>query len=113
MGRDERPDTFDPGAVKPHREATVLLLLDELVGATIPDLDGAGAVLARWDLSLEFGVVEGMVLDVHREVAFAGRERHSLGDSPAREDAVALEPEVVVEAAGSVPLNDEPKPAGL
>ncbi len=51
-----------------HREPAVLLLLDELVGAPIPDLDGAGAVLARRDLALEIAVVERVVLDVHREV---------------------------------------------
>jgi hypothetical protein len=52
-----------------------------------------------------------MVLDVHREVALAGLARDPLRDGPARERAVALEPEVVVEAAGIVPLHHEDRVA--
>ena len=34
-------------------QPAVLLLLDELVGAPVPDLDRAGTVLPGWDLPLE------------------------------------------------------------
>ena len=88
-------------------QAAVALLLDELVRAAVPDLDGAGAVLALRDLALERRVVERMVLDVHGEVLRARLERHALRYGPAREHAVALEPEVVVEAARGVSLDDE------
>ena len=89
------------------REAAVLLLLDELVGAAVPDLDRAGAVLPRRDLALEVAVVERVILDVHRQVPLAERERHALRHRPAQEHPVPLEAEVVVEAARGVALDDE------
>ena len=48
-----------------------------------------------------------MILDVHGQVLRSRLERHALGDRPAEEDAVTLEPEVVVEPAGVVALDDE------
>ena len=73
----------------------------------VPDLDRPGPVLTRRDLALEGGVVERVVLDVHGEVALPGLERDPLRHRPARERAVALEAEVVVEPARVVALNDE------
>ena len=109
--RHERPDALEPLAVEPDREAAVPLLLEQLVGAAVPDLDRAGAVLARRDLALEVAVVERVVLDVHGEVPLAGLERHALRHGPARERAVPLEPEVVVEPAGVVALDHEERRA--
>ena len=48
-----------------------------------------------------------MVLDVDGEVTLTGLERDPVRHRPARERAVALEPEVVVEPARVVALNDE------
>ena len=62
-----------------HREPAVFLLLDELVGAAVPDLDRAAAVLPGGDLALEVGVVERVVLDVHGQVPLARYERHPFG----------------------------------
>ncbi len=90
-----------------NREAAVRLLLDELVGAAIPDLDAAGAVVPGRDLALEGRVRERVVLDVDGEVLRAGLERHALRDRPAGERAVSLEPEVVVEPASIMALNHE------
>ena len=108
----QRPSRRSP--CEADGQAAVGLLLDELVGAAVPDLDRAGAVLARGDLALERRVVERVVLDVHGEVALPGLERDALGDGPARERAVALEAEVVVEPARVVALHDEDRarPAG-
>ena len=88
-------------------EAAVALLLDELVRAGVPDLDGAGAVVALRDLALEGRVVERVILDVDGERALAGLERHALRHRPRGERAVPLEPEVVVEAPRVVALDDE------
>ena len=90
-----------------NREPAVLLLLDELVGAPVPDLDRAGPVLPGRDLALEVAVVERVILDVHRQVPLAERERDALRHRPAQEHPVPLEAEVVVEAAGGVALDDE------
>ena len=70
-----------------------------------------GAVLAGRDLARERRVLERVVLDVHRERLGAALERNALRDGPRREHAVALEPEVVVEAARGVLLDDEDRRA--
>ena len=80
---------------------------DELVGAAIPEVDRAAAVLARRDVALEVGVLDRVVLDVHRERALAGAQRHAPRQRPAEQHAVALEPQVVVQGAGRMALNDE------
>ena len=46
-GRHERPHAVEPLAVQPDGQPAVALLLEELVRPAIPDLDRAGAVLAR------------------------------------------------------------------
>src|SRR5262249_23610666 len=91
---DQRPGAFEPLAVQPYCQAAVALPLDELVGAVVPDLDGARPVLADRDLALEARVVERVVLDVHGERALPGLERDALRNRPAKQDAVLLEPEV-------------------
>src|SRR5205823_7546797 len=95
------------------RQASVALLLDELVDAAIPDLDGAGPVVPLRDLALETAVFERVVLDVDGQVLLAGLERNALGHRPGGEDAVALEPEVVVQPTRVVALHDEDRPARL
>jgi hypothetical protein len=94
--------------VEPHRQPAVTLLLEQLVRSSIPDLDRSGAVLPRGDDALEIGVLEWMILDVHGKVPLALAKRDPFRHRPARERAVALEPEVVVEAPRVVPLDHEP-----
>ena len=88
-------------------QPAVLLLLDELVGPLVPELDGSGSVLPLRDLALEGRVLERVVLDVNGEVLLPGLEGHALGHRPAGERSVALQPEVVVQAARVVSLHDE------
>jgi hypothetical protein len=104
---DECPRSVQLLAVQSDGQASVRLLLQELVGSGVPDLDRSGAVLALRNLALEAGVVEWMILDVDGEVLLAGLERDALRNGPGRERAVALEPEVVVETPRVVPLDDE------
>src|SRR5213078_4127124 len=103
----QRPETLELLPVQPDGQPPVTLLLDQLVGARVPDLDRAGAVLALWDLTFEAAVVERVILDVHGQVALARLERDALRDRPARERAVALEAEVVVQPASVVALHHE------
>src|SRR6476659_8067442 len=107
MRRDERPDAVEALALQPQRQAAVRLLLDELVGAAVPDLDRPGAVLALRDLPLEVGVLDRMVLNVDGEVLLARLQRDALRHSPGRERPVPFEPEVVVQPARIVALDDE------
>src|SRR6185437_7702488 len=73
----------------------------------VPDLDRPAAVLALRDLALEVRVVERVVLDVHGQVALPLAQRDALGNGPAGERAAALEPEVEMQPAGVVALDDE------
>ena len=107
VGGDERPEPFELLAVQADGQPAVALLLDQLVGAGVPDLDRARAVLALRNLALEAAVVERVVLHVNGEVALADLERDALRHGPARERAVALEAEVVVEPPCVVALDDE------
>ncbi len=77
------------------------------VDAAIPDDHFACAVLSGRDHALERAVVVGMILHVHGEALFAGIERRSLGNRPGLEHTVAFEPEVVVQPAGRMLLDDE------
>ena len=86
--RHERPDALRAPAFEPEGEAAVPLLLEELVGARVPDLHRARPVLARGNHALERRVVERMILDVDREVSLAGLEREALRHGPARERPV-------------------------
>jgi hypothetical protein len=51
-----------------------------------------------------------VVLDVHGKMPLSPAQRDPLRYRPTRQRAVPLEPEVVVEPPGGVPLDDEPKP---
>jgi hypothetical protein len=93
--------------VEADREAAVALLLHQLIGARVPDLDRARAVLALRDLARERRVVERVVLDVDGEMALTRLERDPLRHRPARERTVTLVAEVVVEPARVVALHDE------
>src|SRR5207247_9067789 len=104
VGGAERPRAVEPPAGPPRRRPAICLLLDELVGAAVPDLDSAGAVVPLRDLAGKGRVIQGVILDVHRESPLSGLERHTLGNRPGGERPVALEPEVVVEPPGVVAL---------
>ena len=91
----------------------VLLPLHRLVGAVVPDQHLAATVLAFGDLALEVDVVEGVVLDVDGEVVPLGVGRDAAGHRPGDQDAVALEAEVPMQAAGVVLLDDEARLLGL
>ena len=48
-----------------------------------------------------------MILGLHGQTLFVGIERRTLGNRPGLEDAVAFEPEVVVQSPGGMLLDDE------
>ena len=77
------------------------------VDAAVPDDHLSRPVLAgRYD-PLERRIIVGVVLDVDREALVARIERRPLGAGPGLQDAVALEPDVIMQSPGGVLLDDE------
>ncbi len=74
----------------------------------VPHDDVAAAVLALGDDALEVEVLDGVVFHVDGQLPGFGVERRALGDGPAGEHPVDLQPEVVVQPGGPVALDDEP-----
>src|SRR5207249_9255307 len=107
VGSHERPRPLEPGPMQAHGQAAVLLRLEKLIGAAIPDLDRARAILALRDLPLERRVLQRMVLHMNGEMLLARLERHALRHRPAEQRPVLLQPEVVVEPPRVVALDDE------
>ena len=107
MSRHERPGSLELRPVQTHGQTAVLLLLEQLVGAAVPDLHGAGPVLALRDLPCEGRVLERMVFHMDGEVLLPRLERDALRHGPTGQSSVLLEAEVIVEAACVVPLHDE------
>ena len=67
------------------------------VGARIPHDHGTRTVLAFGDHTLEPAVLDGVILDFHRETFCARIQRGTLRDGPGFQHPVGLEPEVVVQ----------------
>jgi hypothetical protein len=78
-------------------------------GSAIPHHDGPGAVLLRRNYALEVTVFQRVILDVHRQTFVVGIEARALGYSPAQQHAVEFQPEIVVEPARRMFLDDECK----
>jgi len=75
--------------------------------AAVPDDGRPRAVAALGDHALEVGILDWVVLDVDGQAALAVADRGALGHRPAREHAVDLEPQVVVEPPRRVLVDDE------
>ena len=113
-----RPDDGEPAAqlvaLKDQLEFAVPQCLAwirgrlRLKGPPVPNDHISPAVLAGGNRAFEIEVVERMILDVECGSLDVGVEARSLGHSPADQYAIDLQPKIVVEAAGAVPLDDEP-----
>src|SRR5690606_15919536 len=82
---------------------------DGVVGAAVPEHHRPSAVLALGDRPLELAVVDRMVLDFHRQALDGRIDARALRHGPALHDAVQLQPEIVVQPAGVVLLDDVAK----
>ena len=88
------------------------LPLQLLVGAPVPDVDLAAAVAALGDLAREVDVLQRVVLHMHGQVVALGIGRDALGHRPADQHAVALQPEIPVQAGRMVLLDHEARALG-
>src|SRR5258707_15746518 len=78
-------------------------------GSRIQDDNRAAAILAARDVALEVEIGDRVVLGLHRQPLLAGHQAGAAGDRPALQHAVELEPQVVVETARRMLLDDEPR----
>ena len=110
-GAHEHPRSLQLVAVERELEIALLQRGVDVVGlrrprADVPQHDDAGAV-AFGNHALEFAVRDRMILGHHREPLRLRIERRPFRNGPRQEDAVVLEPEVVVEMAGEMLLDAE------
>ena len=84
-----------------------IVAFGQRIRALIPNDDAPRAVLPGGNVSLEIAVVERMILDVHCQAAVTGREGRAFRHGPRSQNAVGLEPEIVVQSRGAMHLNHE------
>src|SRR6266446_1684581 len=75
--------------------------------SAVPQQYRTGAVLLRGNDAFEGSVLDRMVFDVHRQALVGRVEAGPLGNGPAQQHTIELEPEIVVEMTGGVFLDDE------
>ena len=76
-----------------------------LPGAPVPEHHRAAAILAFRDCPLEGAVSQGMILGPHRQPLVGRVEAGTFGHGPAQQNAVQLQPEIVMQARGIVFLD--------
>ena len=107
---DKMPAAMELLAVELELEMAFRIALVRITNrfpaAAIPDDHRAAAILALRDRALELTVLEGMILHVHRKALLARDQARTARHRPALQHAVQLQPEIVVQAPGSVFLDD-------
>src|SRR5205823_14408669 len=105
----QRPASLELFAIELELEMALFVARDRVVAggprATIPQHHRAGAVLVGRDDALETTVFERMVFDMDREPLVLRIQARALGYRPAQQDAVELEPEVIMQATCGVLLD--------
>ena len=105
----EHPLALEPLAVQAELEVALGIALvrvgQRLPAPGVPEHHRAAAILALRDRPLEVAIVEGVVLDMNGEPALAGVEARALRHGPALEHAVELEPQIIVQPACGVLLD--------
>ncbi len=80
--------------------------------ATVPELHRAAAILALRNGAFEIAVIQRMIFHLHRQPLVVRIERGAARDRPGFEDAVELQPEIVMQPGRSVLLDHEPPAPG-
>src|SRR5580658_10205897 len=74
--------------------------------ACVPEHYRAAAIFALGNGPLETAVGERMVFSAHRKALVERIEAGTFGDSPAQQDSIQFQPEVVMKTRGVVFLNE-------
>src|SRR5215211_7389677 len=82
-------------------------------GAAVPEKDGAGTVIACRDQALEATIRERMIFGTNGQTLVGWIETRAAGHSPAQQNAVELQAEVIVLACRPVMLDNEQAAAAL
>jgi hypothetical protein len=75
--------------------------------AAVPDDHRARAIFALRNISLEIKVFDRVVLSANRKPLISDRKARALGDRPAFQNPIHLEPQIVMQPARRVFLHDE------
>ncbi len=87
-------------------------VVDRRPSPAIPDDHGAAAIFALGDGAFEAAIVQRMVLDMDRQALLARNQARPLGHGPALEHPIHLQPQIVMQPAGGVFLDDEAVASG-
>ena len=108
---DERPVAEELVPVQGEQQFALQEALTHVeqgrVAALVPDDHRTRTVIALGDNALEVRIAQRVRLGLDREPLVGGVGGRALGNGPAQEDAVVLEPEVEVRPACEVVLHDE------
>src|SRR3984893_3320981 len=85
----------------------LLRIAVRLPSATIPNDHRAGTIFALRNIALKIEVFDRVVLGANRKPLFTGRQARAFGDCPAFQTSVHLEPQIIMQPARRVLLNDE------
>ncbi len=108
---DQHPTAVELVAVQREFQVALLESFFGVVGlpiAAVPELHCAAAILALRNGAFKIAVIERMIFHLNREALVVRIERGTAGDRPGLEDAVELEPQIVVQPGRIMCLNDEP-----
>ena len=97
-------------AVEGELEVALLVSGFRILGlpiAAVPELHRAAAILALRDRAFEIAVIERMVFHLHRQPLVMRVERGAACHCPGLEDAVELQPKIVVQPGRSMFLDHE------
>jgi len=116
---DQREIAVQLLAVQPEFQIAARQLLrprnaaQQVERAAVPQHHAARSVVARRDVAFEIAVFDGVVFHVRGEMLHRGVERRPLGHGPRLQHAIHLQPEIVVQPRGIVPLHAKEIAGGL
>src|SRR5690242_19947708 len=103
-GANQHPRAFQLHALQTELQLALLKRLIDIIdfgqpGSLVPHHDDSGAISLR-NNALEVCIIQGMVLNPHRQAFVGWIEGWTLGNGPGEQNAAMLETEVIMQVAG-------------